>query len=93
MTAIRDKCDTCSRVREIQSVAVPFAPMSVANCTECLATNAWPLWLLHAAVELAGGYGGLQQWFCDLPSFKDGLYINGDVVRALYRADGGSDVS
>lgn len=66
-------------------MAVPFAPMSILNCMECLAQNAWPLWLLHVAVDLAGGtYGALQPWFKELWSYHDGHYIAGDVVEALY---------
>lgn len=80
-------CDVCLRQRQIGVASLPFAPMSVAFCRECLTNNAYPLWTLHAAIELGGGkaaVGEFAQWFRLSRSYYGGAYIGFDRVLALY---------
>ena len=42
------KCDTCGKSPIRGVAAIPFIPMSVAYCQECLSANAHPWWALVA---------------------------------------------
>ena len=82
---IQGTCDVCGREREIGVASLPFAPMSVAFCRECLKEDAYPLWALHASAECAGGYERCVDWFKELRSFKDGRYIEGNEVVLAFQ--------
>lgn len=77
-------CDVCQRDREVGVASLPFAPMSVAFCRECLEHNAYPLWALHAQYEMVGGPKNAADWFKGLSSFVDGQYIDGKDVLSRY---------
>lgn len=81
---IKGICDVCDREREIGVASLPFMPMSVAFCRECLEKDAYPLWALHIGAELNDGYENTADWFKELKSFKDGEYIDGPEVMRLY---------
>ncbi len=77
-------CDVCSREAEVGVASLPFAPMSVAFCHECLKQDAYPLWALHAGADMNEGYDNCADWFKNLCSYWNGAYIDGDMVRKLY---------
>jgi len=77
-------CDVCGKKNEVGVASLPFAPMSVAFCRSCLQAHAYPLWAIHANIEMLGGYEEAADWFKELGSFHDGEYIDGDKVKQLY---------
>lgn len=82
---ITGKCDTCNKDDgEIGVASLPFAPMSVAFCRDCLKQGAYPLWALHIGIEMCGGSDEVADWFKLMNSFHNGKYISGKEVMALY---------
>ena len=81
---MKGTCDVCEKTSEVWVGSLPFAPMSVAFCAECLKESAYPLWALHATVECLGGYDQAAEWFKELRSYHDGMYIDGPQVKMLY---------
>lgn len=77
-------CDVCSKETEVGVASLPFAPMSVAFCRECLTHNAYPLWALYAGYDINSGVEQTAQWFQELGSFHEGSYIDGAEVKRLY---------
>ena len=81
-------CDCCDRDREVGVHSLPFAPMSVASCKECLAANAFPLWSLLALIDMCGGPELVADWIHQCKAWKDGAYIEWGAIVAHYKADG-----
>ena len=85
MALVQGKCDTCGKETLVGVASLPFAAMSVAFCRDCLVHNAFPLWAIHANVEMIGGYEHVADWFKQLCSYHDGRYITAEEVVALYK--------
>lgn len=77
-------CDVCDRERDVRVGSLPFAPMSVAFCQECIGQNAYPLWALHTGYDLVDGPDNAADWFKEMRSYADGLYIDGAEVLRRY---------
>lgn len=85
-TEVKGQCNCCERETEIWPVALPFAAMTVVMCRTCLTADAYPLWALHSAAWILGGYRNADEWFCNLRSWHNGEYIEGPRVRELFGA-------
>jgi len=80
-------CDVCDRDREIGVASLPFAPMSVAFCRECLTQRAYPLWSLLGLIDMCGGPDEVAAWVHDCKAFKAGVYIEWEAIVRLHQAE------
>lgn len=85
-------CDVCGKDNAVGAASLPFAPMSVCFCVECLRARAFPLWSIHTAIELAEGPDGCADWFKELKSYHDGEYIGWDEILRLMEIESNGQV-
>lgn len=50
-----DMCDVCDKNLAVGVACIPFMPVSVGYCRECLKANAHPWWALVANTACIGG--------------------------------------
>lgn len=74
-------CEVCKTEPAVGVASCLAAqPMSIAYGRNCLNYTAEAIWIIGATVECCGGPENIAEWFWNLRTFRDGVYLSSEQL-------------
>jgi hypothetical protein len=73
-------CEVCKKNEAVGVASSAVGPVSLAYCKTCLDWMADALWVIASSVYCCDGPEHMAEWFWDMRTFRDGLYISAAQV-------------